>query len=511
MQFLWKYIDELVGKGLDSAIVAELLTYASATLVPMALPLAILLASIMTFGNLGEHYELVALKASGISLQRIMSPLIFVLITISIGAFFFSNNILPYTNLKMGALLYDIRHQRPELNIQEGIFYNGIENYSIKIDKKDKKTNTLYNLMIYDHTSKNGNINVIVADSGSMNMTPNDQYMILKLYNGYTYENVKEKKKRKEKKTYPFKRDKFEKETIIFTLSGFELSRTNENLFRDSYQMLNLNQLANKEDSLLRAFSKRKQTFSNILKKTHYFKSDKHFTKQDSLLTRLKKIDNIIFNLNHIFDSNNRAFVTDDLNIPIASNKKNKKLKTVDINTDKTTAISHITNLDSLLLGLSQAKKNKILTTSENFARSAKNYINSSKADIHARRKLIKKHQIEWHKKFTLPFACIVLFFIGAPLGAIIRKGGLGMPVVVSVVFFIFYYIITITGEKFVKEGVWPAFQGAWLATAILLPIGAFLTYKATTDSQIFNVDIYINIFKKIYSFIKPKSEAPNK
>ena len=459
MQFLWKYLDDLVGKGLQWDIIAELLFYASASFVPMALPLAILLSSLMTFGNLGEHYELVALKSAGISLQRIMFPLVIVSIIISICAFFFSNNILPYTNLKMRSLLYDVRNQRPELNIKPGVFYKGIEGYAIKVAKKDHNTNTLYNVMIYDHKSRYGNLYVTIADSGYMRVTPDKGYLVFKLYNGYNYSELeKEDNKYRRNKTYPFRKDKFEEETVIFEMVGFGLTRTDEALFKNNYQMLNLTQLAKNKDSLSTAMKERRNSFADNLYRSNYFKRKGRIQKNDSL----RKV------------------------IPV----------------DSTMSL----NMDSLFHTLPVDKKRKIVDMAANYARATQSYISTTRSDFTARTRWINKHNIEWHRKFTLSIACLILFFIGAPLGAIIRKGGLGMPVVVSVILFILYYIIDTMGVKTVQGDVYPAYIGMWLSSIILLPVGVFLTYKAATDSVILNIDTYIYFYKKIPMFKKKKN-----
>lgn len=458
MQFLWKYIDDLVGKGLEWYIIAELLLYASATLVPMALLLAILLSSIMTFGNLGEHYELVALKSSGISLQKIMFPLIIISIIISISAFFFSNNVMPYTNLKMRSLLYDVRCLRPELNIKEGIFYKGIDGISIKIGKKDKKNNILYNIMIYNHRDRFGNMNVTIADSGVMNITDDKRYLILTLNNGCRYEEIREQASNVGNKTYPHQHSIFEEQTIVFEMEGFGLARTDEELFKDHYEMLNYKQLGIAEDSLIKAYNERKKNFAEHLLNVNYFKRENkqlNNVKKDTLTARVENAEIIEF------------------------------------------------DTDSLFENLEHSKKVLIADMASNFARSTKSYISTTKEDCKARMKWIRRHQIEWHRKFSLSFACLVFFFIGAPLGAIIRKGGLGMPVVVSVLFFILYYVISITGEKYVKTAGLPAYQGMWISSVILLPLGFFLTYKAATDSVILDIDTYLNFFKKIFFFRK--------
>jgi lipopolysaccharide export system permease protein len=446
MQFLWKYIDELVGKGLEWNVIAELMLYASATLVPMALPLAILLSSLMTFGNMGENYELVALKSAGISLLRIFYPLIILSLIISAGAFFFSNYVMPYTNLKMGSLLFDVRQKRPEINISEGVFYNGIENYSIKIEKKDKKKSMMYGLMIYDHTQRNGNMVVIVADSGKMSITSDQLFLILQLYHGNSYIEMPENQRNSRFQSHPMRRDMFDEQQMLFKLTGAELNRTDEGLFKKHYQMLNLKQLTYAEDSLQKAFDDRKTVISKSLLSVNYFRHLPKSRKQDSV----KLADN--------------------------------RLKGSDF--------------DSIFNAMAVYEKRKSTGTALNYARSTRSYLISIDEDLLGRSKWIKKHQIEWHRKFTLSFACFILFFIGAPFGAIIRKGGFGMPMVISVAFFILYYMISISGEKFVKESMWPAFLGMWISSFILLPAGVFLTYKAATDSVLLNIDSYVENLK---------------
>ncbi|MFH2143916.1 MAG: LptF/LptG family permease [Bacteroidota bacterium] len=447
MQFLWKYIDDLVGKGLEIGVLSELLFYASATFVPMALPLAILLSSLMTFGNLGENYELVALKSAGISLQRTMFPLVIVSILISLSAFFFSNNVLPIANLKFYSLLSDIRNQRPELNIRPGIFYDKIDNYIIKVSSKNKKSNMLYKVMIYDHTGNNGNTNITISDSASMMMTADKNYLILNMYNGCKYEELPEEgRKVNNSKSFPHQSTHFISESIMLDLSGFGLKRTDEELFKENQEMLNVNQLKDAKDSLILEFEDRKESFGKNILQTNYYK---------------------------------RPIIQDSM---IVCNE---------------TEFSY--NIDSLFRTFQKSDMVRIIESAQNFARSTQTYVSTTAMDYVYREKWISKYDIELHRKYSLSFACLVLFFIGAPLGAIIRKGGLGMPVVVATLFFIFYYIISITGEKTVKQGLMPAYQGMWLSAAVLLPLGVFLTYKATADSVLFDIDSYKDFIKRFF------------
>ncbi len=440
MQFLFKYIDDLVGKGLEWYVVLELMMYASSTLVPMALPLAILLSSIMTFGNLGEHYELVALKSSGISLRRIMMPLINIVLVISIGAFFFSNIAMPFANLKMGALMWDVRNQKPSLAIKPGEFYNGIDGYSIRIGDKDKDGTYLKNIVIYNHTSNKGNMNVLMADSGKMLKSDNDRYLVIELYNGISYEESGVPGTINDRKQLT--RVKFVQHEVKFDLSTFQLNRTDETLFKDHYTMLNLKQLRFYEDSLETRLGRDKQFFRQNY--AMYTSMNKHMSLDSSVLPLKKTLNaDIIKN----FDLSERTLIIGR-------------------------AFSTIRNISS--------------------------YTETVKIDQANLNEKIRRHLIEYHRKFTLSFACMILFFIGAPLGAIIRKGGLGMPIVISIFFFIFFHILSITGEKMARQGVVPVWQGMWMASFILTPIGVFITRKATSDSTLLDLDVYVNFFKKL-------------
>lgn len=433
MQFLWKYIDDLVGKGLEPTVVAELLFYTSATLVPLALPLAILVSSIMTFGNLAEHFEITAAKAAGISLQKLMRPLFVTAFIISVSAFFFSNNVLPYTNLKMGSLLYDIRQQKPALSIREGVFYNGIEGYSIKVGDKDKDGKTIRNVMIYDHTQSGGNKKVIIAESGTMSTTPDDRFLVVTLKNGSSYE--EQDKHNEGRNTHPLMRNAFKSYTLLFDLTQFKLSRTSEDMFRSSQQMMNLSQLNNAIDSISRSYAdRRKQIVSNM--KTYFL-----FMRDSAFYEKVEKV-------------NARDFTKD--------------------------------------VALTAAMPNAL-----NSARGMKSYSYSSFEEMDERKYQIDKHKVEWHRKLTLSAACFILFLIGAPLGAIIRKGGLGLPLVISVLFFLLYHITSITGEKLSKEGSVLPYKGMWFSSILLMPVGLFLIYKATHDSVIFDIELYKSFFKR--------------
>lgn len=449
MQFLWKYIDDLVGKGLEWYIIAELMFYASASLVSLALPLAVLISSIMTMGNFGEHYELVAMRASGISLRRVLYPLIVFSIAVSLGAFYFSNNILPIANLKMGTLLYDIRHKKPTLDIRPGTFFRNIDGYVIRVTDKGED-GELYGVMIYDHTDNKGNIKVILADSGTMTMA-GDRYLEMELFNGRSYE--QQDNKGKDNKGYPQVRNEFERNLIRFDLSGFEMSRSNEEIFKDNYKMQSLGQLKQNIDTLeVKLRERNVNHYDNVKRNFRYLQ-----TNADSLLR-----------------------------------------------TDTATARLDTVQQD-ILANFPPHEHARIVESSLNMARSTRAYVSSTAADVQSREQRLNRYWIEVHRKFTLSIACLILFFIGAPLGAIIRKGGLGLPTVFSIVFFLIYYILSITGEKFSKEGLWPVWKGMWLSSMLLLPVGLFLTHKAISDSAIFEWEFYLRPFKRIFERLRKK------
>lgn len=433
MMFIFTYIDDFVGKGIEAHILSELFFYFSLTTIPTALPLAILLSSLMTFGNLGEHFELTAMKSSGLSLQRIMIPLIGTTIILSVSAFYFSNNVLPYTNLKAGALLYDVRSSKPALLFKDGVFNNSLNGFSIRVGKKDRDGKTLRDVMIYDHREMHGNNVVLSSKFGEMHETADKSFLVLTLKEGVSYKEMA--KDDKDARTHPFVRDKFEERVIRFDLSEFKLSRTNEELFKDNQKMLNISQLTKAVDSLRIKEEKRKNEFPKQLKRSYYSKS---LSNIGALTVATKSSDS---------------------------------------------AGNYFTRL-------SKPEKLTVVEAASNIARSAKAYIESVSSDMKNEEDSIIRYDIEWHRKFTLSIACIVLFFIGAPLGAIIRKGGLGMPVVISIVFFIVFHVLSITGEKLAKEGSIPAAPGMWMATVLLLPIGILLTYKATADRGLFDVNL---------------------
>ena len=449
MQFLWRYIDDLVGKGLDVAVIAELFFYAALTMVPLALPLAILLASLMAFGNLGEHFELTAMKSAGVSLIRVMSPLIIFLT-------FFQNNVLPKAQVKMWSLLLSMRQKSPELDIPEGVFYDQITGYNLFVKNKDRETGILREMMIYDVSKGyNGYANIIVADSGKLSMTTDKKYLYLQLYSGESFEDLKDSRKgaRRNDAGMLYRRESFKTKEIMIPFDA-TFNRMGDETMSNQYIGKDLNELNHTIDSLtLRVDSVgnrlanelRGEPLCGVPSRRVVYKENKQIVEyyKPVIMNQPLDVDSII----------NSASVNDRRNIIEAAKNKAERLK--------------------------QEMQFKGYSLEDNLAN-------------------MRRHEIELQKKFTLSFACLIFFFIGAPLGAIIRKGGLGVPIVISVFLFIVYYIIDNTGYKLARDGHWIVWEGIWLSSEVLLPLGIFLTYKAVNDSAVFNPDAYRNFFRRL-------------
>ncbi|AMS26942.1 hypothetical protein AEM51_07855 [Bacteroidetes bacterium UKL13-3] len=446
MQFIWVYIDDMAGKGLTLITIAQLMFYFSASIIPLALPLSILLASIMTFGNLGETYELIAAKAAGISIWRIFRPMFYLMILLSIFGFFVSNILIPKATLKYKALLYDIKQQKPALLIKEGVFYNGIEGISMRVGKKDPVTNELEDIVIYDNRSLGGKAVIITAESGKMHMSADERYLFFTLYNGSRYEEMD--KQKGYERTQPHSMLNFSEEEIVFDMFAFNLNRTDESLFKDGYQILNVIQLQHKIDSLAELVNIRKTT------PIHYY--------------------NLYLKIN---DSLYGKYIPKPMIV-----EENELMNDVLIN------------------------KQMIISNALNNARTVKSVLDYTSTDVADTQKLSVRYNIEWHKKYTLSVACFIMFFIGAPLGSIIRKGGFGMPVVISVLLYIVFHVVSITGEKMAKTGTSTPQSGMWLAIMFLAPVGIFLTYQAANDSGLFDKSAWVKLANRIIHTFKKKT-----
>lgn len=456
MQFLWRYVDELIGKGLSMIVMAKFLIYSGATLVSLALPLAILLASLISFGNMGERLELLSIKAAGISLFRTLRSLIVVNTLLACGSFYFQNNIVPTTELKLTQLLFSIRTKSPELDIPEGVFYDGIENVNLHVKSKNKETGMLYDVTIYNLREGISNAHIILADSGYMETTADKRALLLHLYNGEQFENLQNNPL--QTNNVPYRRETFVRKVFIIDFD-MNLNMMDESSF-DNADSKNLTELNIAIDSL-------NQTYDSV-SRAHYDDAQcgpmfiANTTKARQRNYETGEVKNLTpENLVHVEN--------DTLNIDktFASLDPVRKQKAVFAAMQRTSML----RMDSEYKGA--------VATSGNF-------------NIH-------RHQIAYWQKITMSLACLLFFFIGAPLGSIIRKGGLGMPVVISVIIFIIYYIINTSGMKVGREGSIPVWFGMWISSFIMIPLGIFFTVKANNDSVVFNMDAYRAVFRRLF------------
>lgn len=453
MQFLWMHVKDLVGKGVEISVLAEFFFYSVVTVVPLGLPLAILLASLMTFGNLGEKSELTAMKASGVSLFRIMQPLIIAISFVCVGAFFFSNYVLPASQVKLWTLIFSLRQKSPELDIPTGEFYDGIGGYNIYVRHKNTRTGMLEDIMIYDLSKGFKDATVTVADSGRIYFTDDNKFLLLVLYDGESFENLNQKQQKatNTKQRVPYRRETFARKQMLIDFDT-EFNRYDESILKDQHVSKNVSELLQSIDSMNNVAHVKSHEQSAELVSNRYFSRDKKQNRQ--LNSDVTKADVVGYNLDSVFD---------------AMTPTNQR-RVLSMALDKAKSMKDAVEYNGLLLDDSQ--------------------------------RYIRKHEMELHRKFTLAFACLIFFFIGAPLGAIIRKGGLGAPVVISVVMFVIYYIIDNTGYKMAREDIWPVWAGLWLSSSVLLPIGIFLTYKAVTDSALLNPEAWIKVWEKTKNWV---------
>lgn len=441
MIFMMKYLDDLVGKGLELSVIIKMMGLASLNELPYSLPLAMLLSSTMTYGKIGETVELTAMKSLGISLWRAMFPLIVFSVFISFCAFYISNNLLPKSNAKLSSLLIDIRVKKPELLIPEGVFYSNLDDYTIRIGKKHEDK-TLSDIIIFDD-SHNGRGGLISADSGRMELSEDKSKLVLTLIDGNSYKEESEKVRPGKKRSFPLVRNNFELNQIIFDMSGNNFEESDPNKRGTSSKRMTVTELSNAIDSTKQAQNTRKKQLYSDLYRKYYFRKDSTFT-QDTL-------------------------TPSDFKHPV------------------------------LLDFFKKEHQENLLKSAIDLAINAKNYISSAEIVTNNQKRVMSRQKIYWHKKFSLSFACILMFFIGAPFGAIVRKGGLGLPVVIGIFLFLFFHVTTTSMEKMAKKENIDPLIGMWMPYFVLGPIGLFLTYKATTDSALFRAQSYKKVFKKLF------------
>ena len=457
MQFLWRYIDDLVGKGLEMHILGELFFYAAVSLVPTALPLAILLASLMTFGNLGEKFELTAMKAAGVSLLRTMAPLIVLISGISVGAFFFQNNVLPKAQVKMWTLLFSMKQKSPELEIPEGVFYDQIPGFNLYVKEKDKKAGTLKHMMIYDVRNGYDKSTILRADSARLAFTKGMRYLYLHMWRGEQFDNLSDQNTARQ--NVPFRRELFDEKEILIPFDA-NFNRLDEESMRKQYVGKNIEQLQHTIDSVQNRVDSAGNVYSRYL--------------------RLRDYGGV------------SASVNPETREPMPYKPVKMPGQPLDI--------------DTLMSTVQPAKQAMIYDQALRKAEAEQADCMFKAETMEDDLKSIRRHGIELMKKFTLSVACLIFFFIGAPLGAIIRKGGLGTPLVISVFLFIVYYIIDNTGYKMARDGHWVVWHGMWISTFVLAPLGIYVTYKAMNDSAVFNPDAYRNLLSKLLGVRQTRS-----
>jgi len=466
LQFIWLYADDLVGKGLQLSVFFELLYYLSLVNFTMALPIAVMLASIMTFGNMGEHFELTAAKSAGISLQKIMSPIFVLAIFFTVFSFFFANNVFPYATLKAYSLIASIRQQHPSLRIQDGIFNYDVDGYVIRVGSKSTETPMMYDFLIYDHLNYQGNQTVLSADSGTVSVTDDLKHMIITLYDGQQYEELKEDVTDPNEFKYPYHIDEFKKQVIIIPLRGFDYQETDMSLYSQHYNILNIKQLNTKIDSLQSAYYSKIAYYQKII-------------------------------INNDILKNQIKFRT-----PVDSTNHYEKIEILNNTPPQELLVFYDT--DSAFSSQTMHQQKEILKLAVSNSENLYNRMNVFYQEFESRREWLAEHQIAKNKKYVYALACFIFFFIGAPLGTIIRKGGFGLPTIISVMLILAFYVILTLGEKLARDGSMTAFNGVWLGVYIFIPFEIYLFYKASTDSVVLNYDYYREIIGKFFKIITP-------
>jgi len=496
MQFFWLYIDDLIGKGLDAVTIGKLIACVAATTVPLALPIAILLSSIMTFGNLGESFELVAIKSAGIPLLRFMRPIFIVSIFVSGIAFLFANNVIPVANLKLNALKYDFTFSKPAFDIKEGIFYDKIEGYVLKVGSKDKDGPGIYNVLVYEkEQGGEAQPNLITSKSGIMKVSDDKQSLEFIMKNGVRYE----ERGLRGSKNSDFIRLGFDEYKKVFDLSSFKQLKTADTIFQDNNKMKSIRQLDKfldslnkKQDTLERFFEK--EVFSNLKFAKFYdsgwIKSIQPYTPTVGNLGKAQT-DSAVKTVTYLYK---KTILTMNKRVP--DSLRRKVMNTYNY---------IVAPLDAIV---PDSLRNTAADLVNSRIAGSKNTLDSAFPTFAEREKNIRSHSIEWHRKFALSAACLVLFLIGAPLGSIIRKGGIGTPLIFAIIFFVLFHLMNTFGEKFAKQAITSPLLGMWLATFVLIPIGFFLTYKAMKDSQLFNQEYYYRLYRKLRGFIDQKIAA---
>jgi lipopolysaccharide export system permease protein len=510
MQLTWRYMEELIGKGLSLDVLAKFYSYAALTLIPDSLPLAILLAALMTFGNFGERLELLSMKAAGIPLTTIFRPLIILCLLFTGVSFYFQNVTSPHAQTKLILLTYSMKQKSPELEIPEGVFYNNIPGFNIYVQKKDVETGMLYGVMIYRNGETTNNTEIVLADSARMQTTADKGHLKLTLYNGERFRNMQTPRGTMANANVPYMRESFIKEVDMLTFDN-EFNMASDDLMDGDPRSMNMLEIRENVDKINARYDSIGQTYLNDLNVRLQRGEDATPTtaaRQDELPERQTLETGTtgwVRTTTHADGSTTMEQVSADNEVvatttiaPKAGASKKTTAKAKENTKAKEAAKPTVVNLDSILNSLPVDKRTALISNALTRVQSARSDLEFKAMNTQDADAAIRRHWIEWNKKITHSISCIIFFFIGASLGAIVGKGGLGVPVIISVIFYILYFIVDITGTKMVRAGEWAIWFGMWISTFMLLPVAVFLTYKANSDSAIFNTDGYRLFFAKI-------------
>lgn len=447
MQFTWRYVDELIGKGLSLEILAQFYLYMGITLIPTSLPLAILLASLITFGNLGEQLELLAMKAAGVPLIRIMKPIFMVVLLLSSTSFVFQNYMSPQAQISLRTLLFSMKQTSPAVEIPEGVFYSGVPNINLYVQQKNAETGMLYEVIIYKTDQGFDRAQIVLADSAKIEVTADKMHLKLELWNGEQFQNLQDQGAMGlNSASVPYDRETFSYKQLVIDFDS-NFSMMDAETLRNMATAKNMNQIEASIDSVNRELDSVGSQFYTIVKKDY---------------------------------------------VPLSVNLKTDSASGISI------AQSKVLEFDSILATLPADSRMLTMRQAAENVRTFCSELEWKRETAKYGGRFIRLHEIEWHQKMTLSLACLFFFFIGAPLGAIIRKGGLGMPTVVSIIIFIVYYLINTSGMKMARDGSWNMWYGMWISTLVLMPFGFFVTYKANKDSVVFNMEVYVEFFKNL-------------
>jgi len=499
MEFLWRYIGDLIGKGLEWYVIFEFIFYSIPYLIPNALPLAVLLSTIMTFGNLGERFELAALKSSGASLLRIMRPLLVVMLLISGMAFYAANILIPRANLSWGALFYDVTHKKPAMNIQDGIFYNELEGISIRVGKKHDDNKSIEDVLIYVKNGSRDGVDVLIAERGKMEFSEDRRFLTMTLEKGKRYQEMTENPEYN--KTFPHNQMAFDTYNLTLDLGELELKRSNPELFKDNYKMLNQAELNERMDSMQRLIDRKGVFLLNYLEAYYHLPEN---SKRDTF--------------RYSPDQLNTPYVDQIGEFIHLDDTTNWKDSAVTVYPEKQSRLERILRRPGLHPGEEQAtfvpsavtkiEKKELIDESKQSMRNLDRIVKSTQEDMRKLKQRQVRYNVQWHKKISLALSCLLLFFVGAPLGAIIKKGGFGTPMIAAILLFILYFILQTVGEKLAREMVIEAWQGVWLSSLVFLPLAIFLTTKANSDSKLFDADFYNRILRNIGQLFSKQAKS---